>query len=57
MADEHADHHGPEDADTSELWQDDSHGVIAEDVAKMWFWVTVVGAIAYIAVVIFWIFL
>ena len=54
MSDEH---HGPEDADTSELWQDDSDAVIANDVARMWFWINTIGAIAYISAVIFWIFL
>lgn len=54
MSDEH---HGPEDADTSELWQDDSDAVIAQDVAKMWFWINTGGAIAFGVAVTFWIFL
>ncbi len=63
MADEHeteahADHHGhPELPDESKLWDDHAHGAVAHDVARMWFVVTALGALAYIAVVIVWIFL
>ena len=39
------------------LWLDEGWRTIAHDTAKMWFTVTIVGVVLYIAAVIFWIFL
>jgi hypothetical protein len=40
-----------------QMWRDRSWEGVAENVARGTFWITVIGAIAYIAVVIVWIFL
>lgn len=52
-----SDHHHPKPPDTSKLWDDESHGAIAEGSARMWFWVCILGALAYMGVVFFWIML
>lgn len=54
----HDDHHGhPKPPDTRGLWNDESWGAIANDTAKMWFTVTMVGVVLYVGAVIIGIFL
>ncbi len=54
----HDDHHGhPKPPDTRGLWVDEGYRTIAHDTAKMWFTVTMVGVVLYVAAVIIWIFL
>ena len=51
------DHHGhPKPPDTDGLWVDEGWRTVAHDTAKMWFVVTIVGVILYIAAVIIGIF-
>ena len=52
-----SDGHGPKPPDTSKLWDDGSWGAIAEGVAGRIFWITTVGVIAFVASVVYWIFL
>lgn len=50
-------HHHPNPPDTRKLWDDGSYKSVAHETARMWFWVTILGAIAFMGVVFVWIML
>jgi len=55
---DHGDHHGhPELPDESKLWDDQARGAYANDVARMWFVITMACVATYVTAVIVWIFL